>query len=298
MDNLSLLQNFKKSDFYIDPYPHVIIHNALPQDTYEKLKDAAPSNLIPDKSLDNVRGNINFDQLENIPENKIFLDFLNYHNSEKYYEEFVSIFKDELNKSYPNLINSTRSLIKKKQIFSLTSVKFKKENCMKFNSTYSYNTPVKSSSSVRGPHIDHFDKINFGLYYLRLDDDKSEGGDLILYKWKSGYSNFRKKNIIFTEKWDNMFDHVEEVKTLKYKKNTFILALNSIDALHGVSPREKTEHIRQFCYFSIAFNKDLGFATPNLIEKIFFKNISISKKINIVLSSIKFWTNKLIKKFR
>ena len=75
MDNLSLLQNFKKSDFYIDPYPHVIIHDALPQDTYEKLKDAAPSNLIPDKSLDNVRGNINFDQLENMPEHKIFLDF-------------------------------------------------------------------------------------------------------------------------------------------------------------------------------------------------------------------------------
>ena len=46
-------------------------------------------------------------------ENKIFLDFLNYHNSEKYYEEFVSIFEDELNRFYPNLINSTRSLIKK-----------------------------------------------------------------------------------------------------------------------------------------------------------------------------------------
>ena len=36
--------NFKKSDFYTDPYPHVIIHDALPQNTYEKI---GPTGIIP-----------------------------------------------------------------------------------------------------------------------------------------------------------------------------------------------------------------------------------------------------------
>ena len=66
---------------------------------------------------------------------------------------------------------------------------------MTFHSSYAYNTPVKSSHVVTGPHLDHFDKINFGLYYLRLDDDKSEGGDLVIYKWKDGYSNLKKKKL-------------------------------------------------------------------------------------------------------
>ena len=88
-----------------------------------------------------------------------------------------------------------------------------------------------------------------------------------------------------------MLSHSEALKKINYKKNTFVLALNSIDSLHGVSKRERTNHIRQFCYISVAFNKDLKFATPNLIEKIFFKNISIKNKFIIILNSFKNWLN-------
>ena len=70
---------------------------------------------------------------------------------------------------------------------------------------------------MRGPHLDHFDKI-FGLFYMRDENDNSEGGDLVLYKWKNSYNNFKKKNIIFTEKWEKTLLHSEPVKTLKYQK--------------------------------------------------------------------------------
>ena len=95
-----------------------------------------------------------------------------------------------------------------------------------------------------------------------------------------------------------MFSHSEAVKKIEYKKNTFMLALNTIDSLHGVSSREKTNHIRQFCYISVAFNKDLKFATPNLIEKIFFKNISIKNKITIILNSLKYRFDYILNFFR
>ena len=169
---------------------------------------------------------------------------------------------------------------------------------MTFSAFYGYNTPVKENSIVIGPHIDHFDKIFFGLFYMREPNDNSVGGDLILYKWKDEYTNYNKKNIIYAEKWENMFSHTKEVKKIKYEKNKFVLVLNSIDAVHGISKREITDHIRQFCYFSIAFNKDLGFATPNLLEKIFFKNISVKKKIIIILNSIKHWSKFLANKLK
>ncbi len=164
--------------------------------------------------------------------------------------------------------------------------------------SYSYNTPVTKSSEVIGPHLDHYDKIFFGLFYLRQFEDhlENKGGDLVIYKWKKKYSNFNKKNIIFAEKWNKMNEHANPIKTIKYKKNRFVLVVNSIDSLHGVTPRKETKFIRQFCYLSIASNKDLGFATPNLLEKIFFKNISFKKKIEIILNSLEYWSLLIYKK--
>jgi hypothetical protein len=43
------------------------------------------------------------------------------------------------------------------------------------------NTPVEYLSSVRGPHVDNPVELIGGLFYLRDEDDKSEGGDLLIY---------------------------------------------------------------------------------------------------------------------
>ena len=84
-----------------------------------------------------------------------------------------------------------------------------------------------------------------------------------------------------------MHEHVNPVKTIEYKKNSVIFALNLIDSLHGVTVRQKTNHIRQLAYFSVRVDKDLGFTTPNLFEKLLFKNISLKDKFRIVIKS--FW---------
>ena len=46
-----------------------------------------------------------------------------------------------------------------------------------------------------------------------------------------------------------MLSHSEAVKKIEYKKNTFILALNSIDCLHGVSRREKLIILDNFAIY-------------------------------------------------
>ena len=108
--NFSLLQNFDKSNFYIDPFPHVVIDNALPSNIYDELEKSVPNDLFSqaDLKLNNCRINIFPDQLKNDLKHKIWFDFLAYHNSLNFYEEFISIFKNEINKLYPNLINKQK----------------------------------------------------------------------------------------------------------------------------------------------------------------------------------------------
>ena len=42
--NLSLLQNFKANNFFLDPFPHIVIENALPEKLYNELNDTYPTN--------------------------------------------------------------------------------------------------------------------------------------------------------------------------------------------------------------------------------------------------------------
>lgn len=296
--NLSLLQNYDKSNFFIDPFPHVIIDNALPENIYEELEKHVPNDLInqTDLELNNHRTNVFPDQLKDNLKYNIWFDFLAYHNSISFYEEFISIFKNEINKLYPNLINEQKKkLLQKDNIKTMRNkdAAVIKKNETLFTSIYGCNTPVKVPTSVVQPHLDHYNKFNFGLYYLRPEEDKSEGGDLVIYKWKEDYGNFKKKNIIFTEKWTNMHEHVKPVKTVKYKKNCVIFGINTINSLHGVTVRKKTTHIRQLAYFSTALDKDLGFATPNIIEKLLFKNISLKGKFKIIKQSYNTWSKRL-----
>ena len=291
--NFSLLQNFDKSNFYIDPFPHVVIDNGLPSNIYDELEKSVPNDLFSqtDLKLNNYRTNIFPDQLKNDLKHKIWFDFLAYHNSINFYEEFISIFKNEINKLYPNLINELKKKFLLKHNTKTMRNKYSADIIKKgetlFTSAYGCNTPVKTPTSVLQPHLDHSNKFYFGLYYLKPEEDKSEGGNLVIYKWKDDYSNLKKKNIIFTEKWNNIYEHVKPFKTIEYKKNIVFFGLNLIDSLHGVTVRQKTKHLRQLAYFSVTIDKDLGFVTPNLFEKLLFKNISLKDKFKIIIKS--FW---------
>ena len=64
-------------------------------------------------------------------------------------------------------------------------------------------------------------------------------------------------------------EHVILEKTINYKSNTFIIFLNSIDSLHGVTPRSETDQYRRMCVFTskLPFSLD----DPTLIERIQLK---------------------------
>ena len=136
---------------------------------------------------------------------------------------------------------------------------------MVINTAMSINTPVIQAGSVRAIHTDHGDKLYSGLYYLRRPEDDSVGGNLQILKWKEGYTSLQKR-FFYEEGVDPR--HAEVVQEIPYGNNTFVMFINSLDALHAVTPRQVTTMDRTFVNF-------IGISN----EKLFKKELPVIKKV-------------------
>ncbi len=96
------------------------------------------------------------------------------------------------------------------------------------------NTPALSGgTSVRGPHLDQPDKLISGLLYLRSAGEDSVGGELQLYAPATRKLTFDDTNLASG-------DSVRVVRTYPYRHNLLVLPFCSPVAIHGVSPRGQT----------------------------------------------------------
>ena len=93
--------------------------------------------------------------------------------------------------------------------------------------------PLVDGTTVRGPHLDWPDKLISALLYLRPEDDDSVGADLQLYAPGED-------TLIFNEHNEVPLERVRHVRTYPYRHNLMILPLVSALGLHGVTPRART----------------------------------------------------------
>ena len=188
-------------------------------------------------------------------------DFLAYHASDEFVSKAISLFGDHIRQCGPRLYqeiqrpNWMRSLYRPREAKGgrffplirplswlgvtdwLNDFGHPHNLDLQGRATLSLNTPVQEQTSVRGPHVDSMHKCYVGLFYLRHADDQSTGGDLELFRWKAGCQQTR---------WPGRIskDDVEIVETVPYQPNTYVVLLNTCDAIHGVSVRSKTEFPR------------------------------------------------------
>ncbi|HYE73346.1 MAG TPA: hypothetical protein VEF04_08445, partial [Blastocatellia bacterium] len=112
--------------------------------------------------------------------------------------------------------------------------------CIGLDAQIAVNTPaIETGTTVRGPHIDHPKKLFVGLLYLRHANDTTTGANLELCEPLS-------KPPVYGPKRSLRRDEVRVVQTVPYRHNTLVLFLNTPHSLHGVSPREQTNHARYF----------------------------------------------------
>ena len=256
--NISLFQNYHKQSLQIinEPFPHIVIKNALPDHVYTRLYDEFPR--IEYFNEGGMEFSNNYPIFRNCNEIKndyrvseLWKAFISYQSSPEFFEEFINIFGDHVQKYY-NFSSDELSydLCERRGEEDKNN---NKQTTWTMDSQVRINTPVIEKSSIIAAHCDNPFKLYVGLFYMPINGDNA-GGDLNLYKIKDEFknqSNLDNRRFFPEEK-------IEIQKTVKYEPNTFILFLNTDKSIHGVEPRNPTFNIRRLCTFSASYkNKKL-----------------------------------------
>ena len=226
---ITVLDNFNaETDYFTEPYPHVIIKNALPKDLYQMLAKTFPTQQMKQK-LPLIEGHTHrylakdvlYDK--KIPVSKEWEDFFKTHTSQEYYDKVLELFKNDM--------PYNKDVIKQK-----IAVRGVYDNIdMVTDTQFVVHNPIKVGTT-RTTHIDNPQELYAGLLYFRQPNDNSSGGDFEIFdapKLK-GVHKYRGREV--TQDTEKTL-----VKTVKYEPNTFVMFLNTGKSVHGVTPRKDAE---------------------------------------------------------
>lgn len=218
----SLLQ--KKLTVQADPYPHVVIEDALPWDLYEQLEREWPEQqLLATQPHDNgICYRLKADSmLRPGLVSEAWRKFTEYHTSVKFYNEVKNVFKDYIT-DLPNIENS------------LSPRGWDKGNDMIGTDCQTVmHSPIDFSS--RTPHIDNPKEIYAGLLYMPYPKDDSTGGEFQIHRSVGEIKRVNKNGGREVE----VKNQGSIVKSVPYKRNTFVIFCNNSSAsVHSVSKRE------------------------------------------------------------
>ena len=251
----SVLKNYKNGKYNSEPFPYIVIDNALPLDYYNQLDKTFPKfqEIIKNqKYIQNFayRKNASQSLLENnIPE--IWKNFIRFHTSFEFVQEVYKVFMDDIIKFYPPMKNN---LLQNDHC----GVRFIKKNDFNLDAQFVINTPVEKKSSVIEPHLDNPIEFFAGLLYMRNNNDDSTGGNLCTYNFK--------KNPIFYGKSRVKNENVTLIEEIEYKPNRLVLFINTLQSLHGVSEKDISNHYRKYINIIGEFNFEL-FNFRKFLEK-------------------------------
>jgi hypothetical protein len=225
------------------PYPHFVVPQALPHDLFARLVAEFPDDervWRAQPAGDNRRFSLSAcDALADPRISLAWRETVLAHVGQDFLDAVLRALAGDIRATYPDLetrigrpLEQWRAGVRRRDTFDACEVLLDAQLCI--------NTPVRAaSSSVRGPHVDKPNKLFAGLWYLRPPEDTDTvGGELLIYRWRYGRTRFDGAEL---EPCD-----VEVVSTVPYAGNTLVLFLNSLDALHGVTPRQPTPRTRWF----------------------------------------------------
>tara|TARA_Y200000002_G_scaffold352868_1_gene331898 strand:+ start:469 stop:1230 length:762 start_codon:yes stop_codon:yes gene_type:complete len=251
----SVLQNKKNIKFKFDKFPYIIIDNALPNKLYEELNANFPKNeKIIGENTYKENFAYRYNAFSSLKDNEIsneWKEFIKFHTSYEFVEEFYNIFRDSIKKIYK---------VEKERLFNRdsTGIRFEKQNHFNLDCQFVINTPTSGDTSVIEPHLDNPVEFYAALLYMKDNDDDSKGGNLTTYSFKDKPSFYGKSRVR-----KNKVNLIEEIE---YKQNRLVMFLNSPYSIHGVTKRSKTNFYRKYINIIGEFNFEL-FNYRNFLEK-------------------------------
>jgi len=250
----SLLQ--KKPTVQTDPYPHVIIEDALPWDLYENLEAEFPEKtLLATDPFDNgICYRLKADKLLSLTfESGLWRDFAEYHTSAEWFNEVNELFKPYM----PGVLHKTFTED------DLGARGWADENKNIWTDCQAVIHKPIEEKTTRTPHIDNPMEMWAGLLYMPSTNDQSTGGEFQIYSTQSSVQKVDKK--AGRQIYDSDLGTV--VKTIPYKRNTFVMfANNSPNTVHGVSLREDATLNRRSVNIIGEFKR--GYATMYNVQEV------------------------------
>jgi hypothetical protein len=253
----SVLARATRADVLHEPFPHVIVEDALESSLVDQLIEEFPVDAItggrshPSNRRLNLRAATSIEDPRLSP---LWREIVATHVSQRYLDQLLELFGDAVRETYPRFerrygkLEKLQAGIRDRDTFESADVLLEAQAAV--------NTPVTGpASSVRRGHLDYPNKLFVGLYYLRHPDDYSTGGDLELYRYPAGAG----RPVFEGHEIDDPY--IEVVKTVPYRRNTLIVFMNSRESLHGVTVRQQTDATRLFLNLSAEVRRDL-FAIP------------------------------------
>lgn len=250
----SLLERVTAADIRTDPFPHIIIPNALDPGLYGALADSFPSfSRIAWESTGLLPNNRRFALLAqaildapDLPD--CWKEFTALHSGPEFLDAVATLFAGHW---HPDLLAALDG-----QLTGHSSSRFNLQDGpdeggrIRQDARIEINTPVRDRpSAARGPHLDTPNRLYSGLFYMRAPEDDSIGGELVLYRWREGAA----RTISAFQLPDAA---VTEMARIPYRANQFVLFPQGIDALHGVGLRHPTPHIRRYVFITAELARD------------------------------------------
>jgi hypothetical protein len=237
--NLSVLQ--KKPELVLEPYPHFVIDNALPQDIYEQLEKEWPKEqLLSTEPFDQgICYRLKADEmLKPKKVSNLWKEFTKYHTSMEFYKQMTKVFGD--------LVPHMEDLTLSPRGWDTGHDKIGTD-CQTV-----MHKPIDYSS--RTAHIDNPREIYAALLYMPYKEDRSTGGEFQIHETHDTISEVNK----------NGGREVKEkagriVKTIPYKANTLVVFCNnSTRCVHSVSARRDAVLHRRSVNIIAEFNRAAG----------------------------------------
>jgi len=252
----SILAHASRADIQLEPFPHIVLRDVLEEAVCDRLIAEFPplESMVgwdPDASNKRLYYRAKT-AMHDSGLSPLWRETIETHVSQVFLEQLVQVFGESVLATYPDFeerfghLDSLRAGMRFRDSFDDADVLIEAQP--------SANPPVTAEpTSVRAGHLDNPNKLFVGLFYLRHPDDDSTGGDLELYRYGPGRPVFDDHEIADR--------HIEPVKTIPYEKNVLVMFMNSPQALHGVTVRQKTRHPRLFLNLNAEVSSDL-FAMP------------------------------------
>jgi hypothetical protein len=244
-----VLDKARPEDIVTVPFPHLVIEDALPEPIYRRLVDTRPE-------FEHVAWKGRVPSNRRIPysarrilEDPAWPAFCRRHVLPDVFARVVELFRPHIDRWHPALARWLDDGHPHRP--GLLDADGFADRDMLVDARLELNTPVQGPpTSVRGPHLDLPNRLFTGLYYLRKPDDDTPGGDLQLFRFRSGEPSH-------TTAYTIPDDLVEAVRTVPYRGNTLVLFPNSPHAVHGVSPRAPSPHTRSYVFLTAEIGHDL-----------------------------------------